>query len=358
MGKQGRMAMALRRRIISGTWAPGSRIPPHRVLADQFRVSTRTIYQVLDRVNADGFLKPVDRSGTFVASHPPHLYRYGLVFPWEEPEDRSSLLWQALLRAAECSSKDTNYTFAAYHGIDHANGHGDYCRLVDDIRRRRLAGIIFTSPPAVLDGSPLLEQERVPCVALQSQYLMPWIGWMDTRDAHKRCLNNALRYLREQGRSRLGIIDLITAQLGLGCLFADVQQAASEYGMQTERHWVHGAKPGRWDLLRNVLDALMRLPASNRPDAFYVTDDNLVADVGRACVSLGIRVPEDLILAGHANFPCPPQADVPVYLTGFDLREFLNSCLKWFEAERQGRQPSRGIEVKAYSEDEVAAQAK
>src|SRR5690349_14502707 len=71
---------ALRRDLIDGRYAPGSRLPTRAALIDRFDASAMTVQHAVDRLKRDGFVVARGRLGTFVADFPPHLHRYGLIF--------------------------------------------------------------------------------------------------------------------------------------------------------------------------------------------------------------------------------------------------------------------------------------
>src|SRR5262245_24538533 len=71
---------ALRQDLIKGRYAPGTRLPTRADLIDRFDASAMTVQTAVDRLKKDGFVIARGRQGTFVADHPPHLHRYGLVF--------------------------------------------------------------------------------------------------------------------------------------------------------------------------------------------------------------------------------------------------------------------------------------
>lgn len=62
-----RLAHAVRHLIDSGAAPPGWRIPPERKLATQLALSRTTVTQALDELRAEGLLRSVQGSGTYVA---------------------------------------------------------------------------------------------------------------------------------------------------------------------------------------------------------------------------------------------------------------------------------------------------
>ncbi|MDZ7801396.1 MAG: phosphonate metabolism transcriptional regulator PhnF [Trueperaceae bacterium] len=57
----------IRRRIRTGAWAPGARLPSERELAEEFGISRMTLRQALARLVQDGTLTVRQGAGTFVA---------------------------------------------------------------------------------------------------------------------------------------------------------------------------------------------------------------------------------------------------------------------------------------------------
>ena len=52
-------------------------------------------------------------------------------------------------------------------------------------------------------------------------------------------------------------------------------------------------------------------PAHDRPDALVITDDNLVPAATAGVLAAGRRVPADLEVVAHANFPHVTPSAVP-----------------------------------------------
>ena len=55
-------------------------------------------------------------------------------------------------------------------------------------------------------------------------------------------------------------------------------------------------------------------------------------------VESGVRVPQDLTVVCHTNFPDPPETVIPVLKVGFDNRELLRRSI---EAVREFRRTGR-----------------
>ncbi len=61
-----RIAAALRDDITAGRYAPGSRLPNETLLAERFDVNRHTLRQAMQRLAAEGYVKVLHGSGTYV----------------------------------------------------------------------------------------------------------------------------------------------------------------------------------------------------------------------------------------------------------------------------------------------------
>src|SRR5688572_5082626 len=82
--KQSEIAASLRRAIVLGTTAPGTKLPTWDELERQFGVSRPTLRLALSDLKEQGFIEPDSTRGTFVARRPPCKHRYGMAF-YETP---------------------------------------------------------------------------------------------------------------------------------------------------------------------------------------------------------------------------------------------------------------------------------
>jgi GntR family transcriptional regulator len=54
------------RRIQSGEWSPGTRLPSRTALAEEYGVSTQTVRIAAERLKAAGVIESVERGGYYV----------------------------------------------------------------------------------------------------------------------------------------------------------------------------------------------------------------------------------------------------------------------------------------------------
>lgn len=203
--------------------------------------------------------------------------------------------------------------------------------LEDDIGQARLAGLILVCGPNALGSTPALQQPGLARVVLGTpypSYRFPAIG---SRPTYPR----AMQYFREQGRRRLGIITTFHYQNQ--SKIDPILQCAREHGLQTARTWVHFLDERVPYPARTVTELLMSLPVGKRPDALYINDDHLVSEAVGGVADAGVRVPKELTIVAHANFPAIQPTAAPVTYLGYDTATALQTALRFLDLQLAGK---------------------
>jgi len=339
--KQTRIVNHLKERILSGELGPSARLPTRAALAQQFAVSSVTVQRGIDRLRNDGFIVPRGRLGSFVVDSPPHLYRYGLVFPcYPSAEDRgrshsehlapTTRFMDAMAQVALSLNGDSEHEIAFYTGSDRGLNTESYQRLVSDIRAHRLAGVVFLHPyssysPELLHGS------GIPCIGNASILGLP--GMPVFHIDIEAFMSRALQYMAERGRKRVGLM----AIAALGAALTDYfHREAAACGLQTGPHAVIGLDPHEAHWARNAAVMMMNQDPSERPDGLIISDDHLVAAASQGILDSRVSVPEDLEIVGHCNFTTENHEAVLITHLGFDVSEILRTCIRLLDAQRRG----------------------
>ena len=326
------------RRIVRGEWGPGEQIPTQVELEEMFEAGNPTVQKALNRLADSGFIVARRPHGTYVTEDPPHTCRYGLVFP-NNPYSSWSRLYGALVSAAGKLERDPErgaLEVPVYYDVDRHMDSEDCRLLMDDLRNWRLGGVIFAFFPFELAGTPLLSGEGPPCVAVAEagaweEYSIP-ARYPDRRSLVRKALGHVASE-EGGGRERVAMLTYDASDD-----FADfVVGAAAQRGLESRRAWVQSPrlKPGA---VERTVELLCGLPAGARPDALIIEDDNYVEDGTRALARIPVRVPQDLIVVGHCNFPNIPPASVPVVRIGFRARDLLLECIGTLRRLRAGEE--------------------
>ena len=314
----------LRTRILDGTWELGGKIPTKIELCHELGASDGTVQKTLDHLTAHGFLRSRGCLGTFVVERPPHLFRIGLV----TASRRGSSIWlDALSTRAEQLAREERRWLHVYSDCHNDQGQKSPTlqELEDDISGARLAGLILVCGPDALENTPALLQSGLARVILGEPFPAYRFPAIISRPTHLR----AVHYFQEQGRRRLGIITTFHYRNQIDATL----QCAREHGLQTARAWVHYLDTRTPYPARTVTELLMSLPAGKRPDALYINDDHLVSEAVSGVADAGVRVPQELTIVAHANFPAIQPTPILVTYLGYDTATTLHTALRCIDRQ-------------------------
>ena len=342
--KQTEIVDDLRRRIFAGELRPGSETPSLLELAQRHNASTRTVQSAMHHLRRLGYIQSVRGVGSHVSEAPPHLCNFALALPNVTQSFYKGLYVEAATISRDSESDGLPRRISSFR-LDVGHGPGDeYVKLVADVQAHAVAGIIFAAPVGAFLNTPIFKEPGIPCAAILKE---PLDGIAAIRQ--EDFLVKALDFLVQEGRHRVGFIcnGYLNASEQLNRLW----QQADVRGMKTRRRWIQAVcldKPA-WAV--NCTEVL--LCDSERPDALVIMDDNLVPAATAGVASVGLRVPDDLLVIAHTNFPYPTPAAVPVKRIGCDIRRILTDSIEYILNKRQGVPTQEVIPIPAVFEDEL-----
>lgn len=327
----------------------GERVPTRSEIGEHFGVSTMTVQRAFDRVIEEGFLTVAGKAGTVVAEHPPHLHRFVLSVPGHPGDTRWVRFWDLLVQEAERWGHGTPSHMVVAQNADPEIGPVEAERLAQEIADHRVAGILLVTDAPHITSS-LLRDADIPRVT--------FTGLTPKSDVPGICLggegrlwfSRAVEHVHARGRKRIALITVpglaqprhlemwreLLEKRGLVCDPALIQMA------------------GQWDArwATNLVLALFRGPADQRPDALVVSDDNLVEQVCAGLQQLGLRVPEDLDVVAHANFPLAAPTALPLTRLGFDIPQVFALAMDLLQRQQRREGVPRVTVVHPRFEDE------
>lgn len=329
---------------------PGARVPTRSEIGDHFGVSAMTVQRAFDRVIEEGFLTAAGNAGTVVADHPPHLHRFVLSVPGHPGDSRWVRFWDLLVHEANRWGAGTPSHMVVAQDADPALDVLAAERLAQEIADHRVAGILFVTDSPWITAS-LLKGADIPRVAFSGLKPNSDVPGISLGGEGRLWYTRAVERLHQRGRKRVALItvpglaqprhlDLWRALLeerGLACDPAFIQMA------------------GQWDArwATNLVLALFRGPADQRPDALVVADDNLVEQVSAGLYRLGLRVPDDLDVIAHANFPLATPAALPLTRLGFDIPQVFALAMDLLGRQQRRESVPRVTIVHPRFEDET-----
>ncbi len=333
--KAEQIVRVLRDEILAGKRARGAKLPTYDALMEQFQVTRPTIARVLNALRGEGLVTVNGTRGVFVAKIFPHHNRY----LWVTSEQPGSLEWTTFLATIldliERGETGIPGEVIALVGVDGRANNPEYQRLCEAVQHGSVAGLLLMNSATVY-LLPVLQQPGIPRVAIWAPLPHAALLRLDFNGLiYRACLR-----VREKGR-RIAVLSPHLPNLAVA------QQRLVELGVKNEELWaLHVAPVG----CERIAELLFARP--DRPEAVFITDDNLVepflAGLRRAKVKPG----RDVYVLAHCNWPHPIGAGEGVEHIGFDVREVLCSAKECIDAERAG-EPSPGRVVRPRFSNEL-----
>jgi hypothetical protein len=340
---------ALKTRIVSGRMAPGTRLPTRRELETEFDSTLVTIQRALERLQDEGFVTARGKAGTFVAERPPHLYNYALAFPRAPSSNRDSWprFWEALCYEAAAVERTQPRRVELFYDIDGRHDGNRYHRLIEMVRTQRLAGLIFPHHPVELAKSRLLVEPGIGRVAFMQTAEINDV--LAISFDYYSFMRRAIDYLQSRGRKRIAVLGLAEWPQDYWQWFA---REVPSRGMSTHEYWVQALARSAHRAAGNLTHLLMQKGQRELPDGLIIMDDNLLEHGTQGLLAAGIKVPDELDVVAHTNFPWPTPSAVPVRRLGFDVRRILAVSLDRIDQQRRDEQAPHMTTVRATFEDE------
>jgi DNA-binding LacI/PurR family transcriptional regulator len=336
--KRDRALATLTRKIISGRFEPGQRLPPRLELERILRVDTRTLEETIRQLRSDGFITTRPRGGTFVSAHPPHLSHVALTFPFSADLENSSF-YRALRESAR-QLRGTGQRFSLFYDILNRRDIPDYQTLLGLVERHALAGVIFAAPPWGLLNELMRMSSGVPRVAIGSVAPESGIPWVVPDSGG--LLPRAFESLAARGRRRVAVLFMASSGSPESAE-REVCALAAAHGLETRKWWVQGTSAATAAWATPLVAGMLQGPERDRPDALVIMDDNLVPDASAGVLAAGRRAGVDLDVVAHANFPNVTPSAVPALRLGFNVPDVLDACLKTLQSRNDQRPPSQSL---------------
>jgi len=331
--KQLSVVAELRTKIVQGVFPPGGKLPTRAELERYFGVSAATLQGAMDHLSRDRFIESKGRSGTFVVKTPPWLSTYALLMA-DHPSANASQFWTAILNEAYKLDKIGKTRLPVFYGFGpmhlRPDDFVDYYSIIEDVRAHRLGGLIFVTNPDYFEGTPIVS-ERIPSVAVKTASALGIPGVYPDMVA---LVEQSLDYLQALGRRRVAVAGLDLSFTGRYTP-QRLQAAIESRGMVTRPFWnlqLESVRPQGVQACANLL-----MHCTERPDAIVIADDNLVPNFTAGLLASGVRIPDDLEIVAHANFPWPTQSMAPARRIGFDIHRLLEMCIEILAAQRDGK---------------------
>jgi len=301
----------LKNDILSGRYA-AVRFPSERALAMRFHVSRSTITRCLSDLVREGLVQRSQGRGTFITRQG-RSRKIGLIVPGLVPY---SEYFQPIV--SEMTRMAQSEAFELRLGNICAKDVRDRTREVRELAaefiRSRVAGVVYQPLEYVDDADEVnarilavFSKAKIPVVLLDSDILPPPqrsrydIVTIDNVDAGERLAN----HLYEQGARNVHFCMLPELLPTVAKRLRGVICSTILRGRKWSRDNVLAVQPDDKTAVRRLFRG------RSRPDAFVCENDMVAGVLLRTLTELGVRVPDDVLLAGfddmqYARMTTPP----------------------------------------------------
>lgn len=353
---QNRIVNTLRAEIVEGKVAPGERLPGRPELGRRFEASPATVQSAMHHLMREGFIEVgARRGGTRVCLHPPHLTEYKLIFPYQVRRSNTPGALPHVFHLMEDQAHllvSEGKRVTPYYGISEQHDVGTYQRLVDDVHTNRLAGLLFASSAHEFRGTPLLEEPGICRAAVAYTPYLPGVPklFFDM----EMLVQKALEYFRRQGRSDIAVLCPSTGYAtGFDAFLRELPHKKSVRGIRFRANWMqypdtHGAASAR-----RCVELLLDKSHPHRPDGLLILDDHLVRGAAQGILESKVKVPQDLEVVAHANFPSALDVPFPIKRIGFDISQLVKQGIEFIDRQHNGETPPELTLLPALLEDEL-----
>ncbi|MAX26176.1 MAG: hypothetical protein CMJ19_16905 [Phycisphaeraceae bacterium] len=321
----------LRQQILHGQTGPGEKLPTFDDLVTMFDTSRSIVQMAIGQLRDQGFVRSDGRRGMFVADYPPHLFRYGILFPGHPGDAFWSRFNIALCQeATRLAAQTPGYRFEFYYDLHKNAQTPGVDLLLDDVKQQTLAGLIVMPfcdhvlklPHVAHSDIPVLhlfgstESERLPSL---------------TTDHSNHLTNSVLPKLKATGAQRVAALSMAehpSAEL-LGMIHAA--------GLQTRKSWIQYVSRDYPETIRRIVWLLYELPADQRPDGILILDDNLIEHVMLGLNDCELKVGKDVHVFAQNNWPCESPNMLPIHRFGVHTGQLLIKACRLIDDMRQGK---------------------
>jgi DNA-binding LacI/PurR family transcriptional regulator len=304
---------AIRKRILSGDLAAGTRLPTEAEIAQQHQTSRGTVRQALSILVTEGLLERVQGSGTFVCASPskqeskqhlPSKKNVGLILSQADDELNMDILL-GVEQAVKPRGYQLSFAYAEENSLELALN-------IVHLRANTIGLIIFPISDISHDASiEQLKADNFPFV-LVDRYI-PEIDCDFVVSDNTGGGYRGTEHLLILGHTRIGFIyssrgGLLTTSVR--DRWEGYRKALSEYNQPYDESLIFHNAPTPAPEPPNVYDEIMM--RSDRPSAFLAVNDAVALGLLQAAQRHQIRVPEDVALIGFDNVGYAAHLNVPL----------------------------------------------
>lgn len=289
---------SVRQSIEAGRYRNGVRLPSETELVRRFGVSRMTVVKAMRQLQQEGLLVRRAGSGTYAteaaAGQKPV---FGLIIPDLGQTEIFEPICQGMSASPNAAGHSLSWGHSAGRGADKED---EAQRLCQQYIEQRVSGVFF----APIEFGPrhdqvnrrvlkALKTARIPVVLLDRCVL----EFPARSEYDLVCLDNRRAgyimtdHLLKQGAKRVAFLAVEGSAETVDDRIAGYREALFAQGLAVEREMVVRGDPSDTTLISGVL-------AAQRIDAFLCANDRTAAQLMQTVLGLGLKVPQDVRIAG------------------------------------------------------------
>ncbi len=285
----------LKQEIISGKYAPESRLPKEIDFCRMLGVAKVTLRSALEKLEADGLVVRLPGKGTFVNMGK----RSNVILVGMVRESRIELPQNYILPGIENEASE--------QGFKTELCFIDYLRRLQPenalriLKKKNLYGALLLTG-SVLEDDPevlILQRLGIPVILVHGNYEDRRIGFGLLYVNQRQNWRKGLEYLAEKGHRRIKIISMKPDSVR-DWKEEELPSLFRELGLEARGRLLYSA-PLDQNRIRAELDEMLR--TDEPPTAVYCFSDFYAMEVMMYLQEKNIRIPEDIAVMGYCGYP-------------------------------------------------------
>jgi LacI family transcriptional regulator len=314
--------------IASGMIREGEKLPPIRELAEELGIHMHTVREAYHRLEAAHLVSVRTRAGTTVLPFDTQA-QAGM------QKDTRSFLIGVLMPAPAA-------VYVPFmHGIQ--DGAAPYAwmplmaftqdnpflteRYTHQLIAKGVDGLIVTSPGEIERFNQVVESRHLPPIVYADA---PHIHQNSVSPDTEGAANAVTRHLIEHGHTRIGLITAPLDWENVAPCYAGYCRALEQSGLELDPEII--AEVPDFEPSSGFEGAAMLMAHRKRPEAIFVSADDLAFGALEAFKELNLRVPEDVAIASFgdveyasSSHPALTTSHLPAYEMGFEAVKRLQA---------------------------------
>jgi DNA-binding LacI/PurR family transcriptional regulator len=321
---------------------PGQLLPSIRVLSRHLSINLHTVRSAYQKLEADGLVQTRHGLGTVVTAYDPVLmaqlaaaqrtHTVGVLIP-----SIDNPFYQPFIQGIEAvASRNRTMLFLCMTKDD----PGETIRYYNQLAARHVDGLILASQESsiFLPSDPeQLEQSLLafPVVSADWPGSLGYSIELDLEDSGYL----ATRHLLEHGHWRVGMITVAGNIPNIDPIHTGYRKALREAGLESDPQMVVGVEG--FDLADGEAGARRLLALKTPPSAIFAIADLLALGALRHLKRAGLRVPQDMALAGFNDIPMADMVDPPLTTVAAPAYQMGQEAMKMLEGLMAEKPPQR-----------------